>query len=207
MTRTRGSLAAAESQYLEKLCRDHHGRVRAFFLRRGCTPASAEDLTQDVFLRITSYPQLDEIANPGAFLYRMAINLLRDTAKAARRRPMVTAISSEPHANGLVDPLTPDRILEGRQDMALLSQAFAELTSRTQRMFVMNRIDNILQRDIAAYFGLSVSLVEKSVRGAQGHLAERYRRQCFRPGRPASARGAPPCLLINSLAATGQVAP
>lgn len=194
-------LASVDHQHIAQLCRDHGGRLQLFFRRRGCTPALAEDLTQEVFLRLTAYPRLGEIANPSAFLYRTATNLLRDTVKAARRRPTKPIDASERGANGPVDPLQPDRILEGRQDIALVSQAFAELTSRTQRMFVMNRIDNMRQCDIAAYFGLSVSLVEKSLRGAHGHLVDRYRRQRFRPAPTGSSRGATDCLLVGSLAA------
>jgi RNA polymerase sigma-70 factor (ECF subfamily) len=170
------ALPLIANERLARLSRDHRARLERFFRRRGCQVAVAEDLTQEVFARLAAYPQLEAIANPGAFLSRTAANLLRDTAKAARRRP--TAPIDRAADALLVDPITPERILAGRQDIALVAQALADLETRTQRMFVMHRIEHLRHRDIAAHFGLSISLVEKCLRSAHGHLAEQV--QCQR---------------------------
>lgn len=172
------ALPLIASERLARLSRDHRARLERFFRRRGCPAAVAEDLTQEVFARLAAYPRIEDIANPGAFLTKAAANLLRDTAKAARRRP--TAPIDGAADALLVDPITPERILAGRQDVALVSQALADLETRTQRMFVMHRIEHLRHRDIAAHFGLSVSLVEKCLRSAHGHLAEQVRHQRLR---------------------------
>lgn len=177
---TDGPPVPASREQLARLCRDYRAALKRFFERRGCSAALADDLTQDAFVRIAAYPSFDRIANPSAFLYRTAANLLRDTAKAARRRPTASIDAPGIAAHRLVDPITPDRLLEGRQDVAIVVQAFGDLEPRTRHMFVMHRIDLIGHREIAAHFGLSISLVEKSVRRAHGHLADQYRRQRLR---------------------------
>lgn len=165
------------------LCRDLRAPLERFFLSRGCSPAMAEDLTQDVFVRVLAYPHLNLVANPRAFIYRTATNLLLDSRRAERCRPTASLDVSTAAAVRLVDPITPMRILEGREDIELVSQALSDLETRTQRMFVMHRIDRLRHREIAAHFGLSVSLVEKCLRAAQRHLLSQYRLQRLRKGK------------------------
>lgn len=187
MTKTVYPQLPARHQRLAFFSRQYRREIELFFRRRGCSATLAEDLTQDVFVRIAAYPQIERIANPRAFLYRIAANLVRDTGRSAQRRPAIALIDAERIGSEPVDPITPERILEGRQQVALVARAFADLTLRTQRMFVMHRIDRVGHRDIASHFGLSISLVEKSLRGAHRHLKAQANAPYFRKASNAAA--------------------
>ena len=175
---------------MAELDRHYRRPLQAFFQRRGCPPATAEDLTQDVFLRIVAYQRRAEIRSVKSFLYQTATNLLRDMFRSrTRRRVGAPDRVTDPEAGdlNLIDLVTPERILEGRQDIQVVIQALEELDARTQRIFVMNRIDRLRQRDIADHLGLSVSLVEKSLRTAHVHLEARYSSQRMRRRAPGAA--------------------
>jgi RNA polymerase sigma-70 factor (ECF subfamily) len=58
--------------------------VRFFTLRTG-SAAAAEDIVQDLFVKITETDAPSDLRSPEAFLYRMGSNLMLDRAKADRR--------------------------------------------------------------------------------------------------------------------------
>lgn len=170
----------------------YRAALLGFFRRRGCAAALAEDLTQDVFLKVVAYLACGEIADLRSFVFKVAANRLRDTSRSTRRwreAPLDEAQEIEPQ---LVEYITPERILQGRQDVAVVVQAFSELDMRTQRIFLMNRFDHLRHRDIADHLELSVSSIEKSLRAARRHLATT-------DGRPAVTKNAP---ISESFAAT-----
>src|SRR6185437_4132981 len=55
--------------------------VRQYFLKRVHNHAEADDLTQDLLLRVTQRMQREDIENPEAFLFTAAANLLRDRGR------------------------------------------------------------------------------------------------------------------------------
>ena len=76
----------------EAAFREFHGRLRAFVVRRVGDPAAAEDIVQQVFLRL--HRSLDTVRATdglGGWLYRTARNAIADHHRApARRRELPT---------------------------------------------------------------------------------------------------------------------
>jgi RNA polymerase sigma-70 factor, ECF subfamily len=138
---------------LEELCRRNWRPVYRTFARLGFSPAEAEDLTQEVFLRaIRSLPRFEDRGVPfAAYLLQIARNLARDRWRAGSRSPLPAddvpdQALAEPGPEGLaidaarretllaaLDLLSADhrlvlrlRILEGRR-----TSEVAELTHRS----------------------------------------------------------------------------
>ena len=71
----------------------YHQPVYRFLLRATGRPETAEDLTQEVFLRALATPAaLDADAGSRAWLFRVARNLLTDRARRAGRRPTASPL-------------------------------------------------------------------------------------------------------------------
>ena len=73
------------------------------FLRKSTTPDVAEDLAQEVFLRLLQHPELDRLTISISYLLKIAHNLLRRRyARASRLRELleerahIDAIRAEP---------------------------------------------------------------------------------------------------------------
>ncbi len=154
---------------------DAHRRLRralvAFFARRTGSPAEAEDLTQEVFVRIARAPQA-EAPLADAYIFRIAANLLRDKGRRDRVRASYREARALEDFLG-VDPLDPHRIAEDQEDLRIVAQAIAELPEKTRRVFTLYRIENIDKRAIAEGFGLSVRMVEIHIQRALATLTER----------------------------------
>lgn len=154
--------------------------LMSFFLRRASSHSEAEDLTQQVFLRILG-TQPDRIENPEAFVFTVATNLLRDRGRKAARmghggETLDSALIDELKAD-LVEDRSPERVLLGRESLADALRALDELGERTRDIFILFRLENMKQSTIAELYGISASTVEKCVVKATLHLAIRFNRR------------------------------
>lgn len=143
----------------------------AFFLRRIRDPAEAEDLTQEVFLRML---KRDVDGDADHYVFQIAQNLLVDRARRAsvRRRYQETigAIDAPD-----VNVLDPEREALGRAELAQFAAALQALPERTRVMFTLYRIEQMSQDDIGEAFGVSKSAVKKQVASALASIMAQMR--------------------------------
>ncbi|WP_448664030.1 RNA polymerase sigma factor [Sphingomonas sp. CJ20] len=146
--------------------------LMAFFVRRIGDRAEAEDLTQEVFERMLRSDA--SIANPNAFVFQIAANLLADRHRRAqvreRYRHLVEA--DEWRDIELKDPQT---IALGREAMACLVEALRALPERTRTLFVLYKFEQMSQDSIAERYGISASAVKQHVAKAMAFLATQMR--------------------------------
>jgi RNA polymerase sigma factor (sigma-70 family) len=158
--------------------------LMAYFLRRVRDRAEAEDLTQEVFLRIVRRGDPQALENAEVFLFSIAGNLLRDRArrKATRRAADHESLDA-PHADfreggrlaeGLIEARAPERVLMSQESLTQVLGALDELGERTRDIFILYRLEKMKHREIGALYGLSASAVEKYVRKATAHLARLF---------------------------------
>lgn len=151
----------------------------SFFLRRVRQRAEAEDLTQQAFMRLLAAIQRSEVDNVEAFLFTVASNLVRDHRRSSTRRSVDTTVSVDEDMIGelareIVEDRSPERILMGRQSVAHILCSLEELGERTRDIFILFKLENMKQSEIAALLGISQSTVEKHVARAVLHLAKRH---------------------------------
>lgn len=140
-----------------------------FMQMRGVSPDEAEDLVQELYLKLESR-SFGPIAEPRAYLYRMADNLLLD-----RRRSSIRRIRREEQWSD-IDPaagsglgggaVATDDAIIAQQQLHLVTSALATLPERTVEIFRRFRIEGERQKLIAADFGISISAVEKHLQRA-----------------------------------------
>ena len=154
------------------------GPLMSFFLRRVGDGAEAEDLTQDVFIRLLGAAERQPIEDVEALVFVTAGNLLKDRGRKATRRGEASrgvidpALVSEV-AREFVEDRDPERVLLARESYAEVLAALDELGQRTRDIYVLFRLENMKQKEIAALFGIARSTVEKEVMKATLHLALR----------------------------------
>jgi RNA polymerase sigma factor (sigma-70 family) len=150
----------------------------SFFRRRVESRPQAEDLTQEVLLRVVRALEAGQIENLDRYVFKVATNLLRDRRRRALRTGTVIFVPIEASSDGLlesqlVEALCPERILTSQDVLAEAMAALAELNDLTRNIFISFRVEKMKQRDIAARYGVAQSTVEKHVMKAALHLAAR----------------------------------
>ncbi|WP_420197035.1 RNA polymerase sigma factor [Brevundimonas vesicularis] len=143
----------------------------AFFMRRVRDHAEAEDLTQEVFVRMLK-ADVDGAADH--YVFQIAQNLLVDRARRANVRRQYREALDPTHALA-VDPLDPERSTLGRAELARFAAALEALPERTRVMFTLYRIDQMSQDVIGEAFGISKSAVKKQIAGAMVSIMARMR--------------------------------
>ena len=78
---------------------------------------------------------------------------------------------------GWVEERDPDRVLQAKESLSTVLAALRELPERTRTVFVLFRLENMKQREIADMLGISVRTVEQHVVRASVHLRDAFRSQ------------------------------
>ncbi|MHB1871732.1 MAG: RNA polymerase sigma factor [Steroidobacteraceae bacterium] len=146
--------------------------LRRVLLRRGNSPAEAEDLIQEAFLRMQEYCERGgAVRRPEGFLMRTALRLAANARRDAHR---------ELYCDGAAEDLTqlidcaprPDEVLAGHQCLMRMRAALEAVSPRTREVLFMQRLDGMSYAQIGTRLGISVSAVEKHMAKALVVLSE-----------------------------------
>lgn len=155
-------------QSFEQLNRRFRPGLMVFFLRRLGNHAEAEDMIQEVFMRLATM-DATRVQSPEAYIFRMAVNLLRDRSRREKVRFTHRAESIAADEAG-IDLLDPLRVVAGRESLDDLATALRELPERTRDIFILYRLENVDKRDIAQAFDISLSTLERHLTRAMAHI-------------------------------------
>lgn len=175
------SSAGPEEQPLDAQLEVLRGPLMRFFMRRVRDTAEAQDLTQEVFVRLLATADRTSIEDPKAFVFQIALNLLADRGRRAQRQQAAQVALVDPHlvseaTREFVEEFTPERVLVGRTEVERVAAALNELSERTRDIYLLFRLERMKQARIAELFGVSRSTIEKEVMKASLHLARRFGR-------------------------------
>jgi RNA polymerase sigma-70 factor (ECF subfamily) len=158
-----------------ELSRRYNVALLRYFVRRGIGTQDAQDLVQDVFVRLSRQDAFDNVGSVDGYLFATAANIAFDFFRRNKVR------GNNP-ATGFVESIqrtqdfSPERLLEGRQELACIVAALNEMPERMRNIFILARLENLPRAEIAQRLGISKSLVEQQITLATACLADRRRR-------------------------------
>ena len=161
--------------YSEEIDRRWRLPLMSFFLRRVHDSSEAEDLTQETLARAVKRVSGTENTSVGSYLFTVGANLLRDRARRSASHLSKAHDSLFDPKISVILPSADDqgaeRALIAKETLRKVLVALAELDTRTRDIFILFRLENMKQREIAFRFGISVSAVEKQIVKASAYLA------------------------------------
>jgi RNA polymerase sigma factor (sigma-70 family) len=143
----------------------------------------ANDVLHETYLRVDRMDAPSDIAQPNAYLYRMALNIAADRRQADAR--LLTGSEIEELLQVSDEALDPARVVGGQKEIQTLLKALYELPARRRKIFIAARLEEAPHLEISRRFGISTRMVEKEIKAALGHCATRLERkviQRFGPG-------------------------
>ncbi|MBU3078071.1 RNA polymerase sigma factor [Sphingomonas quercus] len=153
---------------LDGITRRFRPVLMAYLFRRLRNHAEAEDLTQEVFVRLAAQERL-EMQAPEGYIFQIATNLLRDRSRRNRVRSEFRDDLSRMEGRA-VDPLDPLRIAGDREALGIIRRAIAELPERTRHIFILARLENVERRTLAESYGISISTIDRELARALASL-------------------------------------
>jgi len=159
-----GAVHPASGQRVAEMFRDLDSTLRGYLRRRMRCREDAEDLAQEVYLRMTRHPDLSQVQCLKAFALQTALNLVRDRSRRSYTRSLRQSVSIE-HVE-LSGGDDPEEHATHDESVELVLKALAHLPDNTCRALVLHRFEGLRYADIAQQLGVSVSMVEKHISAA-----------------------------------------
>ena len=177
--------AAGEVRAFDTLYTRHEKRLWRFVLRSVGNPATADDLAQDVWLRVAQQaeryaPSASRADLPPArfttWLFTIARNRVVDHLRASRPTHSLSANDDDDDAPSLADTLAapsgfgPVRRIESRQQAEQLLSAVQALPDEQREAFLLQAEGDMSVDDIAAATGVPFETAKSRLRYARAAL-------------------------------------
>ena len=169
-------MAEPKPSFVERLFADHVGPLQAFFRRRIQTKADAQDLAQEVYLRMLRIGDHEAIRNPVLYLYTVANNLVKEHAVLERRRASGVDIDEVEAHEQLENLPAFDGELDEAQRATRLAVVLKQLSPKCQAAVALRFTEELSYREVGLRLGISSQMAKKYVARALVHCRRRMAR-------------------------------
>lgn len=138
--------------------------VRFFAARLGSSSA-AEDLVQELYLKLSTLEPGTAFDNPSAFLFRTAQNLMLDRLRQDRRTALRDGAWATARDLQAGEPAVDDA-LAARRRLTHLAELVEGMPAKMRQAFRLHKFDGLSQAETATVMDISVSAVEKHISAA-----------------------------------------
>jgi RNA polymerase sigma-70 factor, ECF subfamily len=163
--------ASRSANVAETVWTDLRGPLLGFIARRVPTPYDAEDILQDVLLRIhRNADELQSVDRVTSWVYRIATNSIADHYRRPIRRELPFGHADD--VPGIDGPIESG----GREPRTTLAGCVGPLVANLpepyRQALEVTELQRITQADAAARLGLSVSGMKSRVQRGRGQLKD-----------------------------------
>ncbi|MDE2486830.1 MAG: RNA polymerase sigma factor [Alphaproteobacteria bacterium] len=141
-----------------------------YLATRCASRSAAEDLAQDLFIKVAAVDPALEVENPAAFVYRMAANLANDHLRRQRRAAEADRAWGVLRLGGAsearVEGPAVDEAVAAQQALTALLARVERLPPRRQQVFRLHRLEGRSRSETARILGISLKAVEKQMTAA-----------------------------------------
>jgi RNA polymerase sigma-70 factor (ECF subfamily) len=169
-------LKNADDHAFRQLFERYVKRVYQFVYNHIKDKTEAEDITQNVFIRIWEKKEMiDPNRSFEGFIFTIAYRLLIDYYRANARRFGVDPMDGFAETT-LQSTLHTDDLVHHHQLESLYQQALLSLPPKRKEIFLLSRHNGLSNREIAEKMGISVKTVESQMTAALGFLRDFFDR-------------------------------
>jgi len=150
-------------------------QILRFLTARLCDQAAAEDVSQELFIRLRTGQQLGDIVNPRAYVYKAANNAANEYARARQRQVVrdTAWTDSTTHKLGgdtISHDVGAEDALDAKYRLRALMDELAALPPKCREVFTLCRLKGLSHREIADTLDISTKTVEKHMTTALKQL-------------------------------------
>lgn len=151
----------------------HQAWLVTHLIYRMNNKADAEDICQQIFLRLCEYPShLETIRNPRAWLATTANRLCIDRwRRETGARKVVDAMGQQP----VLDAPSPERVVEGRQILSSVVDQLEALPGKVTSIFIDTRVHALTGKQVAESHNVSLRTVRNHLNLTTQLLASTHR--------------------------------
>ena len=164
-------------QLIQDLWREHSRALQAYFRRRPSSSRDAADLTQEVYLRLLRAADERDIANPEAYLFTVARNLLTEHAVSEQRQAAGLELRGVSPADASFLEIDDGGDIDQRAQLRKLGHILMSLPDPQRAAIIMAYRDEMSYSEIAKALNVHRSMVGKYMIQALNACRKRLRRR------------------------------
>jgi RNA polymerase sigma-70 factor (family 1) len=157
-----GGLNSPEFEHIFDTC---YEPIRNFLYYKAGDIKAAEDLAQDVFVKVWEKRSEIRMETIRPFLYKLANNMFLN-----RQDHLKVELKFIVDFKSGVNNENPEFQMELNEFDARLQKAINELDEKKRTVFLMNRIEKLTYAEIAESIGITVKAVEKRMEKALAYM-------------------------------------
>jgi RNA polymerase sigma-70 factor (ECF subfamily) len=166
----------------EDLVRIHTRKVYALCYRFTGSASEAQDLTQEVFLRVfrTIRTFRSDEGSFGTWLSRVTRNLLIDHYRRTRQERVTDSIEEQLptiEESGAVASTRPDQAVAGREASEILQATLQKLSPDLREAVILRDLQEMEYREIAGVLEIPEGTVKSRINRGRAELARLLRKQ------------------------------
>ena len=153
---------------------EYSAELHRYLARRIVRPEDADDLAQEVFLRLMRVQAPERIRKPVAYLFSIAVHLVREfKLRADKEREHVAFDSEAMERAGEMLAAGPAEELAERLDLQQqLARALQRLPRTHRTVLLLVKRDGLSHKEAAQATGLSVNTIERYIVEATAQMAK-----------------------------------
>ena len=162
----------ANQSFVENLFSQYHKELHAYLVKRASNNTlDAADIAQETYLRLLRMKNVDLIEKPHAYVYRVALNVLREFAlKEQGQRRIVQQLDIQE-----VEPViteTPDTQANRMESLVHLESIINKLPPTYRSILLLRLQYGMSYQEIANKLDLSIHTVKKYLYRAVAHCRQ-----------------------------------
>lgn len=146
-----------------EIYRAFYGKVFTFVLSLVKSKANAQDITQNIFMKLwKNRKKLEHIKSMDDYLFILSKNACMDYfRKASRKKGISTDVFDEFLLSRIVS--SSEKRIDALSDIEELRHVIESLPSKRRDIFIMSRFDGLSNDEIASILGVSKKTVENQI--------------------------------------------
>lgn len=149
-------------QLTETIVHQYGESLHAFIRGKVNNAEDAEDLLQEVFIKISNSQKLSRVENLGSYIFAIAANSVCNKYRNVASRSASQSISIE-SVELIDDTHNPEDMLEAAQKIGAVWKRVNTLPPRCKQAFLMRLVEGNSYKVIAREMNISTSAVEKFI--------------------------------------------
>ena len=149
-------------EFVGRLFQKYNESLVRYLSVRLCSLPDAEEVAQEAYARMLKLDEPGAISHLQAYLFKIASNIAIDRLRSRGRQPRTVDLDTV-HEDLVSPAATVDRLVDGRQQLALVREVVAELPPKCRKAFMLYKFSGQSYKEIAAGMQLTESMIRKYV--------------------------------------------
>jgi RNA polymerase sigma-70 factor (ECF subfamily) len=163
------------AQFVKEVALAYGSELHRYLVKRLRAGEEAEDMAQEVYLRLLRLQRSDLIRQPAAYVYFLAAQVVGEMRMRAAKRPIVYDSEALDRVASEDGYARRDELSEREHSERELKRLLAKLSSAHRNILLMRKRDGFSVQEIADKLQISVFKVKRYLVEANSKLEEKLR--------------------------------